>query len=180
MEYFQRYYDDLTKKQLVYNDYWIIVIIEAAWHCKSRGVDYIRFNQLKERSNEALGRITKGLRYSLGGTFDSIIHSHRCKRFLRVVKISKKETRIYPNISLIENEVRGRQAENFDDKVLRHAYKIDPFPRNRSITEHSIAISESLTRQTAKTRSLSDSLSVLDRVSVVVTHAKSGKDIKKK
>lgn len=173
MEYFQRYYDGLTKGELVHNDYWLIVIIEAAWHCKSRDVDYIRFNQLKERSNEALSRITKGLRYSLGGTFESIINSDRCKRFLRVVKVSKKgkrETRIYPNISLIEKEIRGRQAENFDNKVFRHAYKADPFPRTRAIIEPPVKVSESLARQTAKTRGLSDSVIVTDSLGMVVTH----------
>jgi hypothetical protein len=173
VEYFQRYYDDLSKRQLVHNDYWIIVIIEAAWYCKSRNVDYIRFNRLKELSNEALSRITDGVRYSLGGTFESIIYSHRCKRFLHVVKINKKETRIYPNISLIEREVKAKQAENFDNKVLRHTYICDPFPRTRPITEPSVVVSESLTRQTSKTRSLSDSVPVLERLGMVVTRAKS-------
>jgi hypothetical protein len=173
VEYFQRYYDDLTKRELAHDDYLLIVIIEAAWYCKTSGVDCIRYNQLKERSNNTLNRITDGERSALGGgSFPSIIYSRRCKRFLRIVKIEgKKETQIYPNIPLIEKEVKRRQAENFNDKVLRHAYKSDPFPRTRSITEPSVAISESLTGQRSKTRSQTESVSISEGLGMTVTHA---------
>jgi hypothetical protein len=171
VDYFQRYNDDLTKRELVHDDYLLIVIIEAAWYCKSSGVDYIRYNQLKERSNNTLNRITNGERSALGGgSFPSIIYSHRSERFLRIVKRGEKETRIYPDISLIEKEVKRRQAENFDNKVLRHAYKSDPFPRTRSIAEPFVAISESLSRQ-SKTRSQNESVTISGRLGLTVSHA---------
>ena len=60
---------------------------------------------LKERSNEALNRLTEGARYSCSGTFESILDSRRCKKgFYACSQNNDKETRIYPNIPLIQKE----------------------------------------------------------------------------
>ena len=78
MEYLE-YYDGLSWKGLVYNHYWLIVIIEAASYCESRHEEYIRYSRLKANSDEALNRITKGERSNLGGgSFASIMK--RCER----------------------------------------------------------------------------------------------------
>ena len=107
-----QYYDGLNKRELVHDDSWLIVIKEAAEYCKSRGGDHIRFNHLKERSDEALSWLTGGARYSFGGTFESIVFSQRCKKYLRVVKISPTETQISPYSSPIDKEFEARRAEN--------------------------------------------------------------------
>lgn len=193
MEYHQ-YYDNMSLNELNHNP-WLIVIIEAAWYCESRHVDYIRYTQLKTKSNEKLNRITEGKTHTcinLGGTYESIISRlsnpsiPKKDRFLtrRRIKVKgKKETHICPNIPLIQREVKGRQAENldYDNKTLiRLKNKIDSVLHPRPITEPSVAISESLTRQTAKTRTLSDSLSISERLGMIVTHAKPKKVSKTK
>ena len=107
-----QYYDGLNKKELVHDYPWLIVIKEAAEYCRLRDVGYIRFNPLKERSNEALSWLTGGLRYSFGGAFESIVNSQRCKKYLRVDKISPTETQISPYFSSIDKEFEARRAEN--------------------------------------------------------------------
>jgi hypothetical protein len=146
MGYLQ-YYDGLNKRELVNDNPWLIVIKEAAEYCKSRDVDYIRFNSLKERSNEALSWLTGGSRYSLGGTFESIVYSHRCKRYLHVVKVGPKETRIYPNISLTDKEFEARRAENLKPGNKRLATLVsglDQVQRSRPIFEPKIPITDGL------------------------------------
>ena len=141
-----QYYDGLNKRELVHDYPWLIVIKEAAEYCKSRDVDYIRFNPLKERSNKALGWLTGGLRYSLGGTFESIVYSHRCKRYLRLVKESPREARIYPYISIIDKEFAARQAENLkygNKRLATLVSDLDQVHRHRFIDE-SVRISEGL------------------------------------
>jgi hypothetical protein len=177
---YDEYYVGLTKKELAHNDYWLIVIIEAAWYCESRNEDYIRRTQLKTGSDKSLNRITEGERSGFGGgAFASIINSRRCRRFLRVDKVNKKETRIYPNIPLIQKGVKSRQAENLEarNKRLRVIGDTDTVHHPRSISEPSLLISESLTRQTSKIRSLSDSLQISDRLSTVATHANTKEEI---
>jgi hypothetical protein len=76
--------------------------------------------------------------------FESIVSSDRCKKFFDVVRDdNKRETRIYPDIALIKAEVKARQAENFDDKVLRHGYRGDFHPA-RALPVEYVPISESL------------------------------------
>ncbi|HJT48211.1 MAG TPA: hypothetical protein VJ729_08495 [Nitrososphaeraceae archaeon] len=148
----------MSWKGLIYNHYWLIVIIEAAFHCESRHERYIRYNRLREKSNEALKRLTKGEKIDLGGTFDSIIRSARCKKFLCVRAIknkndNRKETRIYPKVRAIQNEVKNRKTENLnhgDDRLVRI--------RNKYDTVHRV-------------RSLSDSAQVSEKIDVIVTRA---------
>jgi hypothetical protein len=131
------YYDGLPSKIVAYNDYWLIVAIEAARYCESRHIDYIRYSPLKERSNEALNRLTNGEKTLGGGTFESIINSDRCKRFFKIVRVNnKRETRIYPDIPLIKAEVKARRAENFDGKII----KFTP-PGSALITDQAYAVS---------------------------------------
>lgn len=155
LEYLE-YYDDLDWKGLVYNHYWLIVIIEAASFCESRNERYIRFNHLRKKSNEALKRLTNNETTNLGGTFTSIIYSDRCKKFLRkktVKKNNKKETRIYPKVLAIQNEVKNRKIENLsygNDRLARI--------RNRFDTVH-------------RRRGLRDSVHISERLDIVVTRA---------
>jgi hypothetical protein len=193
VEYHQ-YYDNMSLNELNHNP-WLIVIIEAAWYCESRHVSYIRYTQLKTKSNEKLNRITEGKTHTcinLGGTYESIISRlsdpsmPKKDRFLtrRRIKVKgKKETRIYPNIPLIQKEVKVRQAENLDygnKTLIRLKNKIDSVLHPRRIIETPVTISESITRQIAKTRALSDSSIVSERLGNVVTHVKPKKVSKKK
>lgn len=138
VEYHQ-YYNGLSVQELVHNDSWLIVCIEAAWYCESRHDDYIRYNQLRTRCNEILNRETKGARSDFGGSFDSIINSHRCEKFLKVKRVNnKKETRIYPNVTAVQNETRCRKRENVDSgnkRIIRIINKSDTVHCNRPITE---------------------------------------------
>jgi hypothetical protein len=73
-----RYYYGLNAQKLAHNDYWLIVIIEAASYCESRHEEYIRYSRLKSNSDEALNRLTSE-KSSLGiGSFLSIINSRGC------------------------------------------------------------------------------------------------------
>ena len=177
MEHFE-YYDGLDWKGLVYHDYWLIVIIEAVSYCESHHEKYVRFSHLRKISNEALKRLTNNENTNLGGTFTSIIYSDRCKKFFRVrVKNknnNKKETRIYPKILAIQNEVKHRKIENLNygnDRLARIRNKFDIVHRRRPIVEPSVSVSDSLTRQTSKTRTLSNSVQISERLDIVVTRA---------
>lgn len=137
VEYHQ-YYDGLSEQELVHNDNWLIVCTEAAWHCGSRHEDYVRYNQLKTKCNEVLNLITKGARSDFGGSFDSIINSRRYEKFWDVVRVNKNETRIYPNIPAIQNEVRCRKLENLNSgnkRLIRIINNFDTVHCNRSIIE---------------------------------------------
>jgi hypothetical protein len=124
-EGYLRLYDGLPWRELVYDDRWLIVIIEALWYCQSRRKDYIRFNPLKCRCNEAIWRLSKALgKREISsipdGTFASIIDSDRCKKYFTVERVevkSKKgtwvtENRIHPHTQEIEQEIRSRKIEN--------------------------------------------------------------------
>ena len=136
-------YDGLSDAEL-YQDSWLIVAAELLWYCESRHVDYIRYNQLKVRSNEVLNVVTKGERPDFGGSFDSIMNSHRYERFWHISRTSKNETRIFPNISEIQNEIRHRKLENLDSKnkrIIRLISKVDRLLFKRSMIE-SLSVSD--------------------------------------
>ena len=144
MEYLQ-YYDGLSRKELAHDDSWLIVCIEAAWYCESYHRKSVRFNQLRKRCDYALNQKTDGERTEFGGTFASILNSRRCKKFFRVIKIGKHETLIYPNIRLIQEEVKGRRLENFasmDKQLLRYIDKTATVQMTRSIVEPPVQISD--------------------------------------
>ena len=148
------YYYGLNPEKLAHNDYWLIVIIEAASYCESRHEEYIRYSRLKANSDEALNRITKGERSNLGGgSFASIINSCCRKGFFRVEKVNRKETRIYPNISAIKKEVEAKKIENLE------------YGNKRMIR----IIGNDATVHYRKT--LSDSVSVSERLDAIVTRA---------
>lgn len=180
MEY-SEYYDGLNWRGIVYNHYWLIVIIEAAWYCDSRNKECIRYSHLRKVSNEVLRRETKNEQSVLsGGTFKSVIYNDKIKEFFpRVEKIKNKnkiETWIYPNISRIQEEIRYRKIENLKDgheRLARMVNKYNAYDRkngHRIIDEPSIRVSDSVTRQTSKARALPiESVSVSDGVSISVT-----------
>jgi hypothetical protein len=98
---------------------------------------------------------------------------------LRVEKISEKETRIHPNIPLIKREVEAKRVENLEFgnkqmRILNHGAKVD-HPPQRLVD--SVAVSESLARQTSKARAPQiESTSISDGVSISVTHANPKKE----
>jgi hypothetical protein len=176
-----QYYDNLNKGEV--NDLpRLIVMIEAAIYCETRQRRFITYSPLRTKSNDRSNILRKS---DIGsGTFASIIDSLsnpsilRKDRFLtcRRIKVKgKKVTRIYPNIPLIQQEVKARQAENLDDgesNILVYRRKTDAITRPRPIFESSIVVSESLAKQTSKTRTIGDSVSTSERLSMVVMHAK--------
>jgi hypothetical protein len=154
---------------------WLVVINELAWYCEKYRKKYMRYNHLKANCNIALRQFEKT---DLGGgNYESIINSGRYKEFFRVKKVKskgKRETRIYPKIQAIQREVKGRQAQNLDygnKRIIRIVHNIDTIHCPRPIVEPPVPISESLTRQTSKTRALRDSVSISERLNMVVTRA---------
>lgn len=129
--------DTLAVRELVHDDPWLIVCIEAAWYCKSRHVDYIRYYQLKTRSEKVLNRETNGARSDFGGSYASIFKSHRYEKFFSVKRDRRKnETRVYPNIPAIQNEIGYRKRENLDSRnkrILRIINQVDTVNAKRSI-----------------------------------------------
>ncbi len=191
MQYLQ-YYDCLSWRGLKYHHYWLIVIIEAAWYCESRREKYIQFNPLKVKCNEALKRLTRGEISSIpDGSFASIIHSGKYKKFFTVKPVevkSKKgtwitETRIHPHIAEIQEEIKSRQMENLDngnEMLVRIDNKLDRITRHRPIYEPHVQVSGSVARQTSKTRAPpNESISISDRLGMVVTRSNQKKEASK-
>jgi hypothetical protein len=189
VEYLE-YLDGLSLHGIKYHHYWLVVIIIAAWYCESRNEKYIRFNALKVKCNEALKRLTKG-EIIPDGSFASIIHSGKYRKFFTVKQVqvkSKKgtwvtETWIRPHIPEIQQEIKSRKIENLDngDERLVHLRKGESIPRIKSPKEIEVVrVSESLTRQTTKTRSPDvESVQVSDRVGITVVHADQKKGAKR-
>jgi hypothetical protein len=176
-----RYYYGLNPEKLANNDYWLIVIIQAASYCELHQIEYIRYNRLRENSDDVLKRINKQRSGLGGGSFKSIIKTCSTKGFLVVEKISKKETRIYPNIPLIKKEVEAKKIENLaygNKRIIRIVPDAATVQHHPKLASESVQISESLIRQTSKTRSLSDSIQVSDRLGMVVTRANPKKGAK--
>jgi hypothetical protein len=190
VEYLE-YYDGLNWRGIVYNRYWLIVIIEAAWYCESRNKECIRYSHLRKKSNEALRRETKNEQSVLsGGTFDSIIYKDEIKEFFpRVEKIKNKnkiETWIYPNISRIQEEIKYRKIENLKDGHERLTRMVDKYNAHdrknghRSIDEPSIRVSDSTTTQKSKAKAPPiESVSISDGVGIVVKRANPPKEASK-
>jgi hypothetical protein len=179
-----RYYYGLNPVGLAHNEYWLIVIIQAASFCESRHVDYIRYSLLKTISDEVLRTINKR-RFGLGGgSFKSIIKTCSNKGFLRIEKVSKKETRIYPNIPLIKREVEAKKIENLacgNKRIIRIVPNDATVQHHPRLVPESILVSDSVARQTTKVRAPpTESVKVSDTLSAVVTHPNQGKQKKRK
>jgi hypothetical protein len=176
MEYCQ-YYEGLSPKELAHHDSWLIICIEAAWYCESYNQKSVRYSHLRARCDEVLNEKTNGARSDFGGSFDSFIHSIRGKRFLRVVKVNKKETQIYPKTHAIQNEVKGRQSENFasrDRKLFRLVGPDTTLQHHKPVVEPPVLVSESLTRQVTKVRAPPpESVAISEGIGIVVTRANS-------
>jgi hypothetical protein len=152
---YPQYYENLDRRELEEKPM-LIVMIEAAWYCESNNAKFIRYFPLKIRSNKCLSRITGGKRSDLGGGFDSVIKTlsnpliAKKERFLtrRHKKIGGRmgETRFYPNITLIQREIKRRQAENLESGKWRlvSISKNDRVHRSRSLPLESVPISEML------------------------------------
>ena len=140
------YYENLSEIMLEENPR-LIVMIEAASYCETYEVKSIRYSPLKIRSNKMLNKITRGGKSDLGGNFGSIIKRlsdpsipEKNRPFARQyikIKGKREETHFYPNIPVIQREVKRRQAENLEsgnrrfvslgstDSVLRRRYLIE-------------------------------------------------------
>jgi hypothetical protein len=185
VEYYQ-YYDGLTDEEL-YSE--LIVKIEAAWYCDSYGKKFIRYSPLRRSSNESSIKLTKNEISS--GTFASIVSKlsnpsipKKDRIFTRryVKARGNEESRIYPNIPLIQKEIKRRQAENLsigNKRLIRIISNIDHVQRHRSIFE-SVGISESVDRQVNKSRSPPiESVKISEKLSMTVTHAHRNHEYKK-
>jgi hypothetical protein len=119
----------LNPEKLEHNDYWLVVITVAFSYCELHSVQYIRYSRLRAISDHVVNQINKQRSGLGGGSFASIIKTCCRKGFLRIHKVSEKETRVYPNIPLIKKEVEA------DNKIIRIVSKFDPMPRHRGIRE---------------------------------------------
>jgi hypothetical protein len=146
------YYDGLSQNELAFIPTSFIVPMEAAWYCKSLDKEDIRFSRL-EISNDSLCEKTKGERTDFGGNFVKIIRCYEREGFLRINKVSKKKTLIYPNIPLIEKEVKRKQIENLSSPN-KSLYRI-------------LKPGDTINRA----RALSDSVQISDRLGMIVTRA---------
>jgi hypothetical protein len=144
MEYNNQYYDGLDHLKLAHDDLWLIVCIEAVYYFKSCHQKGIRFSRLRERCDTILNQITNGKRTNFGGSFPSIIYSHRYEMFWHVDKAGNKETWVYPNILAIEDEVRYRKLENSNRRLFRVVPPNAIVQFKQSIDEPPISVSEHL------------------------------------
>jgi len=177
---YDQYYDYLKWKEVDLYDRWIIVMIEAAWYCESRHGNRIRYSELKKRSDEKLNEVTDGKHSEFGGqAFLLIINKYsnsstpKKDRYLTRVKVKGKNvTWIYPNIPLIREEVKRRQAESLKarNKRLRTIDNNDMVHHPRFIFEPPLVISESLARQTSKTRGPGDPVPISEGLGMKVMH----------
>lgn len=128
------------------DDLWLIVCIEAAWYCTSRGVESIRFSDLRERCDEALTLLTHGKRTNFGGTYQRILDNPRYGKFFDVRKHKgKRWTSIYPKIEAIQNEVRSKRLDNFGERVIfGRVPGRDKMLNEREVLEPPVSISDSV------------------------------------
>jgi hypothetical protein len=68
------YYDGLVANEADFNT-WLIVIIEALYHCELKNAKWIKRSELENNSNEALNYFSKGKNSGFGGTFGRLIKS---------------------------------------------------------------------------------------------------------
>jgi hypothetical protein len=191
-----QHYDDLSWRKLVYDDRWLIVIIEILDYYESFHKEYIRFNHLKVRCNQAIWTLGNKLgKHEISipdGTFALIIHSGKYEKFFTVkqVKVKSKkgtwvtQTRIYPHIPEIQEEIKSKKIENLAGGEVSlsqiNRKRGDKVDRVETIIEPSVEASDFLARQTSKTRAPpTESLKVSGWVTAVVTHDNQGKQKKK-
>lgn len=163
LEYLQ-YYDGLSLPRLLYYDRWLIPCIEAASYCKSPGVKYIRYNQLRSICSERLRGFTKGEFNLSSGSFNSDLDKAIRKGFVKKEKVergaSKKgyESRITPKTAKFEKFLIIRKREDLDSRNTK-LRKVDP---DTTLQRHKRIDNELL-------------VSVSDGLCGIVTYAKSGK-----
>jgi hypothetical protein len=140
------YYDGLGQYELAYGRSFIVPI-EAAWYCKSLNKEDIRYSRLREISNDSLCEKTNGERTDFGGNYDKIIKRYEREGFLIIKKVGKKDTRIYPNIPLIEMEIKSKQIENLSSShktIYRIMKPGDTINRVRALPIESVKVSDRL------------------------------------
>ncbi len=135
-EYLEQF-DGLDWTQLVYHERWLIVLIVCFYYYKTRHVP-VGFNQLKVKCNEAIRALGEALgkqeiMFIPDSTFQSIIYSDRCKKYLKIkqIKVESKKgtlvkrTQLVPNSEKIEQEVKARKIENltYNDKSITYRNK---------------------------------------------------------
>jgi hypothetical protein len=168
-----QYYNGLDWYEFAHDDGCrLIFLIEAAAYCESHPEELgIKRARHKERCDRMLNKITNGRRSDFGGTYESICDSPNFKTYFHVTRPKskkKRDTRIHPHISEIKQLVEFKKTGKTHIRILRPGYKLG---QHRHIFERSVRISESLARQTSKTRAMTDSIQISDRVSITVTHA---------
>ena len=127
----------------------IIIIPELLWYCESHHADNIRYSQLRSRCDNILNSVTDGDRPNLGGSFDSIINSHRYEKFWYVDRTIRNETRIFPNIQALQGEIRGRKIEILNrrnNRVIRIINKVDNVEYRRQVAEPPVSVLEKVDR----------------------------------
>ena len=161
-----QYYNGLDWNEFAHDDGCrLIFLIEAAPYCESHPEEEgIKRARHKENCDRRLNNITNGRRSNFGGTYESIQSNPNFETYFHVTKPEnemKRNTRIHPHISEIKQLVESKKTGKTHIRVLKPGYKLEQPPRH--IFEHSVRISESLARQTSKTRSATDSVPSINR-----------------
>ena len=150
-------YDGLSFEPLFYHDRWLILCIESVSYCKSQDVTSIGYSHLRSILGDRLRNFFKVTFDLSPSSFERAKNAAIRRGLIRVeykVVNGKKESRIVPNVPLIEREIETRKKESLTSRNTRLRL-LDP--------------DDCVTRVR---RPPTDSIKISDSVKAVVTRAK--------
>lgn len=127
MEHFQ-YYDGLDPYDLAYHYRWLVVCNEAAYYCEHEHIDHIGYSRLRSRCDSFLHGLTK-LEFGMpSSSFKTAVDRCESEGFFTVereVGKDKDETRIIPNIPLIQKVGKNIKLESLGSRNKNRLRLID-------------------------------------------------------
>lgn len=111
------YYRRLPKNELSY-DKMLVFFTEAVSYCQQNDNKFLRYAQWRTLCDKKVSELTGAAQEFGGGSFDSLIEKLSDPeipvkdRYFERIEVSKKETRFYPNILLMNNYIQRKQRTN--------------------------------------------------------------------